>query len=131
MPDMEKVHQIMPLQRAMRMYGSTDKEKFMCAYPEYEPERADSTFYADFSVADVYGIAAIQDTYNRAFANWKSDYKMLTEFVAVLNHKIWFWHEHGISEYSTLYDRLWREADAYGCDTLKGDELSHFLYVLD
>ena len=131
MADMTKVRSIMPLQRAMRMYGTTDKEKFECAYPEYEADRADSTFYADFSVADVYGEKAIQETYNTAFNNWKTNYKMFTELVAVLNHKIWFWYEHGITEYSELYDRLWKQADAYGCDNLKGEELKHFMMVLD
>lgn len=131
MADMNKVRSIMPLARAMSHYGSSDKDKFECSYPEFESERPESTFYADFSVADVYGENAIQDTYNRSFNGWKSNVKMFTELVAALNHKIWFWYEHGIEEYSQLYDRLWKEADAYGCDHFKGEELKHFMMVLD
>lgn len=120
----------MNLIEAMSMYGTPDKEKFPCAYPEWEEQRPDSTFYADFSVADCYGVKAINDTYNRAFNEWKSNYKMLTELVGALNHKIWYWHQVN-NEYSMLYDQLWRKADSYGCDNLKDDELKHFLYVLD
>ena len=56
---------------------------------------------------------------------------MLTELVGVLNHKIWQHHQLGNVEASQLYDRLWKEADAWGSDHLKGEELEHFLYVLD
>ena len=131
MVNLNEVRRHMSLQRAMLMYGASDKQRFDCCYPEYQEKRPDSTFWADFSVADVYGVKAIKDTYNRAFNEWKSNYKMLTELVAALNHKIWFWYEAGIEDYSTLYDKLWKEADAYGVDNLKDEELSHFCHVLD
>lgn len=131
MADLNKVRSIMPLERAMQMYCTTDKEKFECAYPEMESERPDSTFFADFCVACVYGEKAIQDTYNRAFNGWKSNVKMFTELTGVLNHQLWFWYEHGIEEYSRMFDKLWKEADAYGCDHFKGEELKHFMMVLD
>lgn len=121
----------MTLQQAMMQYSTPDKEKFECAYPEWQEQRPDSTFYADFSVADCYGVNAIKDTYNRAFNEWKSNYKYLTELVGVLNHKLWQHYEAGNTEVAQLYDKLWKEADAYGCDNLKGDELKFFLYVLD
>ena len=131
MADMEKVRSIMPLTRAMRMYGTSDKEKFCCAYPEYEALRPETTFFSDFCVADVYGEKAIKDTYKRCFDGWKSNVKYFTEFVAALNHQLWFWYEAGIEEYAKLYDKLWKEADAYGTETFKDDELKHFLMVLD
>ena len=52
-----------------------------------------STFYEDFSIADMFGVNAVKDTYKRAMASWKNDYKMLTELVMVLNWKIWRWYE--------------------------------------
>ena len=67
MVDLNKVHSIMSLQRAMRMYGTTDNEKFQCAYPEYQTQRPDSTFFSDFCVAAVFGEKAISDTYKSAF----------------------------------------------------------------
>ena len=108
-----------------------DKDIFVCSYPEWQEKRISSTFWQDFSIADMFGLHAIQDTYNRAFGEWKTNYKMLTELVVVLNHKIWQHHQLGNVEASKLYDRLWKEADAWGSEHLKGEELEHFLYVLD
>ncbi len=131
MPNMSEVRRIMDIGTAMRMYATTDKEKFCCSYPEWQKLRPDSTFYSDFSVADVYGLKAINDTFKRSFSAWKSNYKMLTELTAALNHKLWFWYNHGVNDYSMLYDKLWKKADAYGIGHLKGEELQHFSYVLD
>ena len=107
-----------------------DKDIFVCSYPEYQEKRISSTFWQDFCIADAFGLNAVQDTFNRAFNEWKTNYKMLTELVGVLNHKIWQ-HYTVTPELAELYDRLWKEADAWGSDHLKGEELEHFLYVLD
>lgn len=131
MVDMAKVHQHMSLPKAMFMYSTPDKEKFICSYPQYQEKRPESTFYADFSVADVYGIKAIKDTYMRCFKGWKENVKMFTEFTAMLNHKLWYWYQCGVNEYSELYDQLWKKADAYGCEHFKGDDATYFFSVLD
>ena len=107
-----------------------DKDIFVCSYPEYQEKRISSTFWQDFCIADAFGLNAVQDTFNRAFGEWKTNYIMLTELVGVLNHKIWQ-HYTVTPELAELYDRLWKEADAWGSDHLKGEELEHFLYVLD
>lgn len=46
-------------------------------------------FWEDFSLAERFGLSAIQYTFNRAFKEWKEDYEFLTELVLVLNRKIW------------------------------------------
>lgn len=71
-----------------------------------------TTFWNDFSIADRFGLSAVQDTFNRAFEEWKEDYKYLTELVLVLNHKIWQYHENK-PEYATLYNTLYIQADQY------------------
>ena len=109
----------------------SDKDLFECSYPEWQTKRISSTFWQDFTIADAFGVKAIQDTYNRAFNEWKTNYKMLTELVVVLNHKIWHWHEQGNDAFGTLYDRLWKQADAYACENLKGEEASFFYGVTD
>ena len=128
---MNKVRRIMPLKRAMAMYGTTDKKKFRCAYAEWEEKRPNTLFYADFSVADVYGEKSIQESYNNCFNSWKNNVRYFTEFVATLNHKLWYWHEAGIEEYTTLYDKLWKEADQYGCKHFKGEDADYYFAVLD
>ena len=89
-----------------------------------------TTFYEDFSIADMFGPAAIKDTYNRAFKEWKSDYQYLTELVMVLNWKIWEYYEID-DEYAHLYNDLWAEADGYAVDNLKGAELTYFYDITD
>lgn len=91
----------------------------------------DNTFYMDFTIADRFGAYAIKDTFKRAFTEWKSDYKMLTELVIALNHKLWEYYEKGNQAYTQLYNALWEQADAYACDNLKGEALRYFLEVTD
>lgn len=89
-----------------------------------------TTFWQDFSIADKFGPAAVQDTYNRAFAEWKTDYKYLTELVMVLNHKIWAWYKTN-EPLARLYDKLWAETHEYALNNLKDDKLLYYLDVTD
>lgn len=94
-----------------------------------------TTFYEDFSIADKYGIDAIKDTYKRAFNEWKTDYKYLTELVMVLNWKIAEHYKEGATEEENktalLYNELWQQADEYAVNNLKDDELSYFYKTTD
>ena len=92
----------------------------------YKPK---TTFYTDFSIADLCGVRAIKDTYNRALI-WKNDYEYLTELVMVLNWKIWEHYEKN-SEYARLYNELWEELDLYATEHLKGEELAYFYRTTD
>ena len=85
-----------------------------------------TTFWQDFCIADAFGVDAIKDTYNRAFKEWKSNYKYLTELVMVLNHRIWRWYERN-DQYASLYDTLWEKTNDYALNNLKGDELRYYL----
>ena len=89
-----------------------------------------STFYEDFSTADSSGVPAIRDTFNRAFENWKTDYKMLTELVMVLNWKIFRWYKRN-DKLAMVYNELWEKADIYATENLKGEELSYFYRTTD
>ena len=89
-----------------------------------------TTFWMDFSIADKFGMEAVQDTFNRAFAEWKDDYLYLTDLVVVLNHKIWQ-HYQTDEPLARLYNSLWEKAQSYGYENLKGEELTYFWRVLD
>lgn len=110
-----------------------DKDMWQCNYPEWDAQRESTTFWEDFTIADAFGVGAIQDTYNRAFAGWRTNYKYLTELVGCLNHKIWQWYELEGKESvkAQLYNRLWRECDAWAIGNLKGEEMRFYSYVLD
>lgn len=94
-----------------------------------------TTFYEDFSIADKFGIDAIKDTYNRAFNEWKSDYKYLTELVMVLNWKIAEHYKEGgtdkDNEIAKLYNDLYLKADEYAVDNLKDEQLKYFYNTTD
>lgn len=51
------------------------KEKYIMNFKELIltefGDEVQTTFWEDFSIADHFGLNAIQDTYNRAFAEWK------------------------------------------------------------
>jgi hypothetical protein len=91
----------------------------------YEPK---TTFWQDFTIADAFGIDAIQETYNKAFEEWKDNYIYLTELVMVLNHKAWQHFENGKAG---IYTTLYYKTDTYALDHLKGDELSYYISTLD
>lgn len=94
-----------------------------------------TTFWMDFSIADNYGLQAIQDTFNRAFDAWKGDYKYLTELVLVLNHKIFHHYtEKGTeeqNEVASLYNELWRKANDYALYNLQGEQAAYFYHLTD
>lgn len=93
-----------------------------------------TTFWQDFSVADIFGPAAVADTYSRAFPEWRGNYKYLTELVMVLNHKMWQHHnpeDENEMAFCKMYYRLWQEADAWAFDNLKDEELDYFIQTLD
>ena len=89
-----------------------------------------TTFWEDFSIADRFGLAAVLDTFNRAFREWKGDYKFLTELTLVLNHKIWQYYENR-PDMSVLYNTLWEQAAQYAKENLKGNVLSYYWEVTD
>lgn len=98
----------------------------------YKPK---TTFWGDFGVADVFvknkqEPNAIQDTYDRAFKEYKDDKIYGTELAMVLNHKIWEWFKKD-KAIATIYDKLWKELDAYIMDNWKGENLSYYLQTTD
>ena len=90
-----------------------------------------TTFFDDFTIADRYGEEAIKDTYKSGLEYAKTDYKVLTEFVMVLNWKLWEHYEKGNEKYARVYDKLWRSADTYAIKTLKGEKLQYFYETTD
>lgn len=89
-----------------------------------------TTFYMDFGLAEPFGQKGLNDTYKRALEYAKTDYKVLTELVMVLNWKI-FEHYQTNEFLAGIYNSLWETADAYATSHLKGDELAYFYRTTD
>ena len=79
-------------------------------------------FWQDFSIADRFGINGIKSTFIRAFREWKSNYKYLTELSMVLNHKIGYFYDHEkpmdarCNRIAALYSELWEQVNDYAYD---------------
>ena len=78
----------------------------------------------------------IKELFDRCFSELKESkgcYVALTEFVAVLNLKCWFWfHKNkGSCEKSQLYNKLWLEAKSFAESNLTGKGKDFYLRVTD
>jgi hypothetical protein len=89
-----------------------------------------TTFFEDFSIADAFGIAAIEETFTRCFESWQYDYKYMTELVLVLRWKV---EEHfgDKKTYAVKYQELGDKADEWVREHLEGDELEYYYRTID
>ena len=89
-----------------------------------------TTFFLDFSIAERFGTKAIEDTYKRAFNEWKSNVEYMAELVIALNYKIWHWYEKN-EILARLYNRLWMEADDWCKENYKGVDFRKYWELTD
>lgn len=94
----------------------------------YQPQ---TTFWSDFGIAEPFGEKAVEDTYNRAFREWKNDKVYLTELSMMLNWKLWQHYDKGNEKMARLYDKLWKQTDKYAHTHLKGDDLQYYIRTTD
>ena len=91
-----------------------------------------TTFWSDFTIADALGIDAIRDTYQRAFNEWKTNCKYITELSMVLNWKLFEWYNKDENcEQWKLYQRLYMQTDTWCMDNLKGEDLEYYIKTTD
>lgn len=70
-----------------------------------------TTFMSDFTIAEQFGPAAVQDTYERVFQQWHDDYRYLTDLVIVLNRKLWgHWENDPDSPFRDIGTKVCKEA---------------------
>ena len=91
-----------------------------------------TTFWTDFNIADRFGKTAIEDTYQRAFNEWKNDKIYATELCMVLNWKSWEHSDNCLAdEIGRLYIELYYKFRKYILDHWKGEKLTYFLETTD
>lgn len=90
-----------------------------------------TTFWEDFSIADVFGKDAIEDTAKRAFAEWKYDPVYLAELVVVLNLKCWAHYNNGDTELSNLYSDYYYKYNDWAYEHLTGSSLDTYFNIAD
>ena len=89
-----------------------------------------TTFFEDFSIADAFGLDAIEETYTRCVDCWQHEYKYMTELVMVLRWKV---EEHfgENKDYANKYQELGDKADEWMREHLEGDELAYYYRTID
>lgn len=90
-----------------------------------------TTFFEDFSIADIFGEDAILDTYKRCVKEWKDDVEYFTELVMTLSWKSAQHYEEGNDRYCEIYSDLYYKADEYAMENFKGKELSYYFRTTD
>ena len=95
----------------------------------YEPK---TTFWTDFSIADMFGVEGVKDTYNRAKDEWQDNIEYMAEFAMALNHKSWQ-HNEKNQVLCGLYSGLWIEIDNFIYEHFKDNEeaISYYQRVTD
>lgn len=91
----------------------------------YEPQ---TTFYEDFSIADMFGAKAVIDTYKRAFKGWKDNVVYVTELCMALNWKSW---EHQNDKLCETYCDLFYTLQDWCYENLKDEDLNYFIRTTD
>ena len=90
-----------------------------------------TTFWSDFTIADAFGIDAIEDTFKRAFKEWKTDVEYITELSIVMNLKTWYHYERNNDVYSKLYADLYYKVDGWCKNHLKGKDFEYYFNMTD
>lgn len=92
-----------------------------------------TTFYADLSIAEWFGIDSVRETYDRVMKDWIEDVEYITEFVLCLNWKCWEHYYNGNEKLSVLYNDLYRKADEYFLEHYKNDRkaIDYYYEVTD
>ena len=102
----------------------------------YEPK---TTFWQDFSIADIYGAEAVLDTFKQAFREWHHDVTYIAELALVLNHKgCWFYaasEQRGGDEIldmiSQMYFKMYEQLHDWAHENFTGDDAEYYFKVTD
>ena len=99
---------------------------------QFTDYRSITNYYDLYSIADKESAKAVRDLFSTNFEEAKKDYKLLTELVMVLNHKMWFWYRlNPTSPMVATYQKIFDKANNYALVHLKDDEFRYFTSITD
>lgn len=131
------------MQNLMRAYSLNSVEMFPSYQESLNEWRVGTTFYGDFVVAQHYSekdssLYALEDTFKRAFGEWKNSIKYMVELCLVMNHLCWNTFSEGKMEISGWYsDRYYQikswifGEDESGSQRFASEDLEKAFDVLD
>lgn len=81
-----------------------------------------STFYADLSIAECFGLEGVLDTCKNVCRYWKDDVEMFSEFVLCVNWKAWEHAERNNDNWAQVYSELYYAIDELACEYYANDK---------
>ena len=90
-----------------------------------------TTFWEDFSIAEMFGAKAIIDTAKRTKREYRDDVKYITELALVLNYKAWTYYDDDKMALSKLYSDLYYMVHDYAMEHFDGEDAMYYFNVTD
>ena len=91
-------------------YAMSEEHMFELALMQNSGYERKTTFYADLSIAEYFGVDSVKDTFDRVMESWIDDIKYITEFALCVNWKSWEMYDRyekcGDSTYKGHYKKL-------------------------
>ena len=98
-----------------QLYALNDKQRFpsfgFAGNPSGE-ERPSTLFYADFKVAEAFGLDAVRETFQNCGDLNRRDWKEVAELAVVLNYLLWDAHDRGDKSLEKLYTEYWHKVNS-------------------
>lgn len=87
-----------------------------------------NTFASDFEIALMFGkLEGVEETYKRAFEEWKKDIRYITALALTMNHLGWKYYERNEKIGKKFFEK-WHELDAFilDCDYDEETDEEHY-----
>lgn len=89
-----------------------------------------TTFISDFKIANAFGASAVQDTFDRAYEEWKDNIVYATELAITMSIFSCYFYDHDL-ELSLLYSDLYHKIDNWCMSHFKDKDLQFYFKVTD
>jgi len=90
-----------------------------------------SIFWKEFSRAEIRGLEAVQNLWNKVFQENKDNVTKMAELTLVLNWKSWNHYDDGQDELGDLYDTLWSDNHNFAMSHFTGGDLDYYYNTTD
>ena len=92
-------------------YAAVCERLFEKRLEEFTGRERISTFYADLSLAEYFGLAGVLDTVKNVCKKWKDSVEMFSEFVLAVNWKAWEHAARNNDNWAQAYSQLYYAID--------------------
>lgn len=94
-----------------------------------------TNLWEKFTECEFNGLEAIDSFAEEVFNLYKDNIIYLTEFIMVINHKCWYWFEHGDNHIARFYSELYHEFDErainYIESNMDNEAMTYYFRTLD